>query len=165
MRATPVNDAYRAASTLPANTPSASPGQGEAEARPQVPAGARSVTSHSISLNTGTFSLDYTWQRVEMASDGAASTPSQEAQAPQPSEESKPRARATAKPPRSFSEVLRRQQLAQLLLEPSRPPASAVPLSLPGQPVAASNPQPKPVCRAYSQALGPLANSSVCYSA
>jgi hypothetical protein len=67
----------------------------------------------------------------------------------------------------SFAEVLRRQQLAGLVLMPSRPPADRQTLR---GPLATADPQPGPVCRAYAEApgakaLGPLgATTSRCYT-
>jgi hypothetical protein len=57
---------------------------------------------------------------------------------------------------------MRRQQLAQLLVVVPPTPRDAVLLS---QAETPQNAQPGPVCRAYSQAQGPLAHSSLLFSA
>jgi hypothetical protein len=165
MRATPVNDAYRAANALAPSMSSTDRGQDGAENRPKADPSLVSVTSHSITLNTGSFSLDYTWRRVELAQDEAPASQTCNCAAAQEAP-AKTTARPLPRPPQSFAEVLRRQQLSQLLLTPSRPPANAMPLAMPGQAATPPAPaQPKPVCRAYRRAMGPLAISSVCYSA
>jgi hypothetical protein len=86
----------------------------------------------------------------------AASSPA----APAASSEITPR--RARRPPQSFQEILRRQQLAQLLVVVPPTPRDAVLLSEAETP---ANPQPGPVCRAYSQAQGPLAHSSLLFSA
>lgn len=142
----------------------------------------QTVTSHSLTLTTKAFSLDFTWRRVEsdqLAARPALAGPAAESPSPGPQSavEYDHRARTTvvavrepvpapvaARAPRqSFAEVLRRRQLAGLVLMPSRPPADR--LALRG-PMATAEPQPGPVCRAYAEALGPLgAETSRLYTA
>jgi hypothetical protein len=146
----------------------------------------QTVTSHSLTLATKAFCLDFTWRRVETdqpAKRPAIAAPASSATAGAPAavqydRQARTSAVATSQPatspatparaPRqSFAEVLRRQQLAGLVLMPSRPPADR--LTLLG-PLATADPQPGPVCRAYAEAqgaeaLGPLgAASSRCYT-
>ncbi len=119
-----------------------------------------SVTSHSLSLSTRAFSVDFSWSRVETSQPGRAGGASATAAAPAAS--GTPPSRPSRRPPQSFGEMLRRQQLAQLLIVVPPTPRDAVLLSSAETP---SSPQPGPVCRAYSQAQGPLAHSSLLFSA
>jgi hypothetical protein len=116
-----------------------------------------SVTSHTLSLSTRAFSVDFTWSRVETGQPGAS--PTAAADAATPSESAPRRAR---RPAQSFQEILRRQQLAQLLVVVPPTPRDAVLLS---QAETPAHPQARPVCRAYTQAQGPLAHSSLLFSA
>ncbi|MBI5521324.1 MAG: hypothetical protein HY910_01755 [Desulfarculus sp.] len=124
------------------------------------PAGPLSVTSHSLSLSTRAFSVDFSWSRVETqepASRGPAQAP-----AAAPAILAQSALARTQRPLQSFQEILRRQQLAQLLVVVPPTPRDAVLLWGADPPAPAL---PGPVCRAYSQAQGPLAQSSLLYSA
>ena len=148
--------------------PAALPPAGEAgavrEAPPPgqaSPAPALSVTSHSLTLSTKAFCLDFTWRRVE--TQGQPAPEADGAQGP-PSSQPTRRPRAPRPAPRSFQEALRRQQLAGLLALPPKPPGNRAPL----QAMADQVPGPAlagPVCRAYAQAQGPLAQPSRLFSA
>lgn len=147
--ATPGATAYASASGRGAQECAVPPGQ--------------AVTSHSWSLSTGAFNLDFTWQRVESLTSGTAgldSRPTGQAAAPAPATASK--TTTTTRPRQSFEEILRRRQLSQLLLLTNRPPQDREPLLLASEP---SPPQPGPVCRAYAQAMGPLTGSGRTFSA
>lgn len=75
------------------------------------------LTSHSLTLSTKHFSLDFTWRRLEVE----GKTPPE----PLPIDGRQPAKSPAAPQPRqeqSFSEVLKRQQLASLLVERSNPP-------------------------------------------
>lgn len=121
----------------------------------------QAVTSHSWSLSTGGFNLDFTWRRVEsLATGGAGSSP--KSQAATPAQAQTANATAPAKPRQSFQEILRRQQLSQLLLASDRPPQDRQSLLTASPP---SPPQAGPVCRAYAQAMGPLGGSGRNFSA
>ena len=132
------------------------------------------VTSHSLTIAAKSFRLDFTWRRVEHdQAEGAALGSGRAMQydrrarpvpAPAPAPASAPASPTRAARPRqTFAEALRRQQLAGLLLMPSFPPADRQTLSTPA---STAEPQAGPVCRAYAQALGPLAApASLCYSA
>ncbi|MFH1035737.1 MAG: hypothetical protein V1806_14610 [Pseudomonadota bacterium] len=117
------------------------------------------VTSHTLSLSTRAFSVDFTWSRVETGQSGSAATAAAPATTASPSDKSPRRAR---RPPQSFQEILRRQQLAQLLVVVPPTPSDAVLLSGADTP---ATPQPGTVCRAYSQAQGPLSHSKLLFSA
>ncbi|MBI4798791.1 MAG: hypothetical protein HY794_08685 [Desulfarculus sp.] len=126
----------------------------------QDQSGPLSVTSHSLSLCTRAFSVDFSWSRVETqepASRGPAQAP-----AAAPASHAQPAPARTQRPLQSFQEILRRQQLAQLLVVVPPTPRDAVLLWGADPPAVAL---PRPVCRAYSQAQGPLAQSSLLYSA
>lgn len=128
----------------------------------QDQSGPLSVTSHSLSLCTRAFSVDFSWSRVETqepASRGPAQAP---APAAAPASRAQPVPARTQRPLQSFQEILRRQQLAQLLVVAPPTPRDAVLLWGAEPPAVAL---PGPVCRAYSQAQGPLAHSSLLYSA
>jgi hypothetical protein len=72
------------------------------------------LSNHSLKLDTSLFSLDLRWRRLEMEQE--ESGPSQEAPA---------RASKGSMPPPSFEEIMRRQQIADLLSpEPCPPPGS-----------------------------------------
>lgn len=121
----------------------------------------QAVTSHSWSLSTGGFSLDFTWRRVEnLAGEKAGSSQTTPAAMPVPSQAAN--AIAPAKPRQSFQEILRRRQLSQLLLASDHPPQGRQPLLMASQP---SPPQPGPVCRAYAQTMGPLGGPGCNFSA
>ncbi len=123
----------------------------------------QAVTSHSWSLSTGAFNLDFTWQRVESLTSGATELDSRpKTQAAAPAQTTANNASATTRPRQSFQEILRRRQLGQLLLPTNRPPQDRQPLLLASEP---SPPQPGPVCRAYAQAMGPLGGSGRTFSA
>lgn len=133
-----------------AGAPAAGQGQG----------GPLSVTSHSLSLSTRAFSVDFSWSRVETqepASRGPSPAP-----AATPPAAAQPAPRRVPRPLQSFQEILRRQQLAQLLVVVPPTPRDAVLLWGAEPPAVAL---PGPVCRAYSQAQGPLAQSSLLFSA
>ena len=75
----------------------------------RVPADRKiTLTSHSLIINAGLFTLDLSWRRMEM-------DPSQSAAFP-------PAAAAPAIAAPSFKEILRRQQIADLLAPVSQPP-------------------------------------------
>lgn len=81
-----------------------------------------SLTSHSFTLNTKLFNLDVSWKRLEV--DGRKQANSQPHSVASPSRPSPAPARPgpmQAKAP-SFSEVLKRQQLASLLMDTASPP-------------------------------------------
>gem|GEM_PF-7048209 len=121
------------------------------------------MTSHSWSLSTGAFHLDFTWRRVESLDSqppGLDSRRTAPAAAPAPTAAN--RVAANGKPRQSFQEILRRRQLGQLLLPINRPPQDRQPL-LPASQTAP--PQPGPVCRAYAQARGPLEGPGRTFSA
>lgn len=120
----------------------------------------QAVTSHSWSLSTGAFNLDFTWRRVESLSNEASALNSRRA-APAAAPASN-RATTNGKPRQSFQEVLRRRQLGQLLLATNRPPQDRQPLLPASEP---ASPQPGPVCRAYAQARGPLEGPGRTFSA
>jgi hypothetical protein len=133
----------------------------------------QTVTSHSLTLSTKAFSLDFTWRKVEIDQPekrpALAGPAAEKATAGRAAVQYDRRARTISAPldlpapaqpqpeattcRRSFAEVLRRQQLAGLVLMPSRPPADRQLLLTP---TASADPQPGPVCRAYAEALGPL---------
>ena len=131
---------------------------GGREAPDCAPQPGQAVTSHTWSLSTGAFNLDFSWRRVEnLTADPRRA--SQAARAVSPAQT----AAATARQPRqSFQEILRRQQLGLLLLPTNRPPQDRQPLLLASE---LSSPQPGPVCRAYAQATGPLGGSGRSFSA
>ncbi len=134
----------------------------------------RTVTSRSLTLAGRGFRLDFTWRReerdqpVQTAAEAPARTASlgsaqydrnarpvpspPRVAAPAP-KASSPGRRDASSTSRSFADILRRQQLAGLVMMPSRPPADR--LLLQG-PMAVADPQPGPVCRAYGESLGPL---------
>lgn len=153
-----------AASTVQATTPVGAPEHGCAlgEAAAAVPSGPLSVTSHTLSLSTRAFSVDFTWSRVESDQPSASDRSTTPTRAPAEVKSNTGSTRRQPRPAQSFSEILRRQQLAQLLLVVPPPPPDAVLISSPDPPGPAS---PGQVCRAYSQAQGPLANSSLLYKA
>ncbi|KMY68981.1 hypothetical protein AAU61_05365 [Desulfocarbo indianensis] len=108
------------------------------------------LTSHSLTLSTKHFSLDFTWRRLEVE----GKTPPQ----PLPDQGRPPAKGAAARrtpQEQSFSEVMKRQQLAALLLEPSAPPEATETIQDgQSQPPAFAG----PARRAYGQntPLGPL---------
>lgn len=128
-------------------------------AEPVLPGEGQALTSHTWTLSSGGVSLDFTYRRLENLPGAAGRLP---APAAQPAA-APVRAAVPAAPRRpTFQEYLRREQLAQLLVEPSRPPRDRESLftaKTPAQPLAG------PVCRAYAQALGPLAESGRSYTA
>lgn len=98
----------------------------------------RTVTSHSLRLNTRLFSFDYTWSQEELPAEPASAGVSY-----------KPAARSAVgpySPPQSFSEVLKRHQLASLLEPPPVRPAEYTPL-VTESPAAPA--QPGVAARAY----------------
>ncbi|MBA4358908.1 MAG: hypothetical protein C0405_14405 [Desulfovibrio sp.] len=114
-------------------------------------------TRHTWRLATSSFELDFTWSRQEGGPALATAPAAQALPAPAPTRAAQPR------PLPSFAEVLKRQQLAGLLMMPSRPPADRTPLSRTDQRAPAL---PGQVCRAYAQGLGPLAApASRCFMA
>jgi hypothetical protein len=116
-----------------------------------------SLTRHTWRLSTSSFDLDFTWSRQEGRTALSSASPIQAASAP-----GKTR-KAQARPAQSFAEVLRRQQLAALIMMPSIPPPDRTPLSRTDQRAPAL---PGQVCRAYAEALGPLAApASRCFMA
>lgn len=77
-----------------------------------------SLTSHSFTLNTKLFNLDVSWKRLEVeSSDQSKSIARPDRAAPTQAQANK----TQAEPP-SFSEVLKRQQLASLLMDAASPP-------------------------------------------
>jgi hypothetical protein len=113
-----------------------------------------SLTSHSLSLTTRLFSVDFTWRRLEV--DSASPTPG----AVNASlVNTSPLKRGPLSPPTpSFAEVLKRQQLASLLTEESTPPADFDTIQAStGQKAAFAG----PASRAYKQASseGPLSGN------
>lgn len=129
-----------------------------------APGEGQALTSHTWSLSSGRLSLGFTYQRLESLTAEADRLPAPAAPPAAPVK-AKTTAAQGARHPR-FAEMLRRQQLAQLLVEPSRPPADRQSL-LTAQ--APAEPQPGPVCRAYDAqalgSLGPLGEASRSYTA
>ena len=77
-----------------------------------------SLTSHSFTLNTKLFNLDVSWKRLEVEGRDqpkSVSSPLCETKAL-----SKPHAKQANAP--TFSEILKRQQLASLLVDTNSPP-------------------------------------------
>ena len=144
----------------PRGGPAASPAQETLGAADQARRGPLSVTSHSLSLSTRAFSVDFSWSRVE--NEPAASRGQAPAPAAKPVQAAGTAPARQPRPAQSFAEVLRRQQLAGLLMVTPPPPRDAVLLWGAEAPAKAL---PGPVCRAYSQSQGPLAQSSLLYSA
>lgn len=149
-----------AASTAQAATPGGGPGPSLAQGAGQVQRAPLAVTSHSLSLSTRAFSVDFSWSRVETQEPAGREAAPARAAAAAPAVQGGPARGQRA--PQSFAEILRRQQLAQLLVVVPPTPRGAVLLLGAESPARAL---PGPVCRAYSQAQGPLAQSSLLYSA
>ncbi|MFZ5586622.1 MAG: hypothetical protein ACOZHQ_11885 [Thermodesulfobacteriota bacterium] len=122
-----------------------------------LPGEGQALTSHTWSLSSGGLCLDFTYRRLESLSAPAGRQPAPAAQ-PTAAQSAAPK---TGRRP-SFQEMLRRQQLAQLLVEPSRPPRERQALFAPQ---LQAEPLAGPVCRAYAQALGPLGAASRSYTA
>jgi hypothetical protein len=77
-----------------------------------------SLTSHSFTLNTKLFNLDVSWKRLEVESgDQSKSIARPDRATPTQAQANKTQAEAP-----SFSEVLKRQQLASLLMDTASPP-------------------------------------------
>ncbi len=77
-----------------------------------------SMTSHSFTLNTKLFNLDLSWRRLEVdARNQPNSIASTGTEMPSPPQTSKSRPDSP-----TFSEVLKRQQLASLLMDSVSPP-------------------------------------------
>ncbi|MFH1061021.1 MAG: hypothetical protein V1797_20345 [Pseudomonadota bacterium] len=125
-----------------------------------APGEGQALTSHTWSLSSGRLSLGFTYRRLESLTAAADNLPAPSAP-PAAAPQAKTAAPRSLRHP-SFAEMLRRQQLAQLLVEPSRPPADRQALHTARVP---AEPQAAPVCRAYAQALGPLAAASRTYTA
>lgn len=124
-----------------------------------VPGEGQALTSHTWSLSSGGMSLDFTYRRLENLS---AATDRATAPAAQPAAVPAKASPAEGAPRPSFQEYLRRQQLAQLLVEPSRPPQGRQAL-ITAQAMSAAT--AGPVCRAYAQAMGPLGAAGRSYTA
>jgi hypothetical protein len=99
-----------------------------------------SVTSHSFRLSTGPLSLDFSWRREDRPSLAGC----RESEAASTGRQARP-----SRPLQSFSEVLRRQQLASLLMPPCKAPQERQRLdfSTPRLPTQAGE-----ACRAYQNA-------------
>ncbi len=77
-----------------------------------------SLTSHTLSLTTRLFSLDFTWRRLEVEDSRPAPRDFRNSKL-----ETALPARVLNPPPPSFAEVLKRQQLASLLVDQGSSPA------------------------------------------
>jgi len=100
------------------------------------------LTSHSFSLSTRLFQLDFAWQRLELP------TPAPEAA------RSATAASGAANPRVMRDEFTRRQQLASLLSQP-QPRTHGLTIQAAGEDQAPAH--PASARRAYSQAAGPMA--------
>ncbi len=122
----------------------ASPTQGEG--------GNYALTSHSFTLSTRLFSLDFTWRRLQVEGRRPPAAPAPDAPSPPPAPRSKHRVQA-GQP--DFSEALKRQQLASLLLETAPPPPGCQTIQV----ATAATAFAGPARRAYLEAApaGPLA--------
>ncbi len=119
----------------------------------------RAQTSHSWRLSGSSFALDLSWSRQE--GPDLPSTALYTAETANLSREPAPTRVYQGREPASFAEVLRRQQLAGLLMTPYQPPPQRVLMQNPYPSFPAS---PGQVNRAYTQGLGPLAApSSLCF--